>query len=136
MIRVEHLYKNYGDNVRVLLDVSLTFEDGETCAIIGSNGGGKSTSIRCLNMPEVSISGNIFYSETKINDPKTNSVHVREKIGMVLQNFNLFDHMKVIGNVTYVLRKVKKMNAGETRVKGLSFLKEVGLRHRADVYPH
>ena len=91
MIRVEHLYKNYGDSVKVLFDVNFTFEDGKTYAIIGSSGGGKSTFIRCLNMLEVPTSGDIFYNETKINDPKTDLARVREKIGMVFQNFNLFD---------------------------------------------
>ena len=136
MIRVEHLYKNYGDSVKVLFDVNFTFEDGKTYAIIGSSGGGKSTFIRCLNMLEVPTSGDIFYNETKINDPKTDLARVREKIGMVFQNFNLFDHMKAIDNVTYALRKVKKMNAEEARAKGLSLLEKVGLRHRADAYPH
>ena len=65
MIRVEHLYKNYGDSVKVLFDVNFTFEDGKTYAIIGSSGGGKSTFIRCLNMLEVPTSGDIFYNETK-----------------------------------------------------------------------
>lgn len=136
MIRVEHLYKNYGDSVKVLFDVNFTFEDGKTYAIIGSSGGGKSTFIRCLNMLEVPTSGDIFYNETKINDPKTDLARVREKIGMVFQNFNLFDHMKAIDNVTYALRKVKKMNAEEARGKGLSLLEKVGLGHRADAYPH
>ena len=136
MIRVEHLYKNYGDSVKVLFDVNFTFEDGKTYAIIGSSGGGKSTFIRCLNMLEVPTSGDIFYNETKINDTKTDLARVREKIGMVFQNFNLFDHMKAIDNVTYALRKVKKMNAEEARAKGLSLLEKVGLRHRADAYPH
>ena len=134
MIRVEHLYKNYGDSVKVLFDVNFTFEDGKTYAIIGSSGGGKSTFIRCLNMLEVPTSGDIFYNETKINDPKTDLARVREKIGMVFQNFNLFDHMKAIDNVTYALRKVKKMNAEEARGKGLSLLEKVGLGHRADAY--
>ena len=135
MIRVEHLYKNYGDSVKVLFDVNFTFEDGKTYAVIGSSGGGKSTFIRCLNMLEVPTSGDIFYNETKINDPKTDLARVREKIGMVFQNFNLFDHMKAI-DVTYALRKVKKMNAEEARAKGLSLLEKVGLGHRADAYPH
>ena len=100
MIRIEHLYKNYGDSVKVLFDVNFTFEDGKTYAIIGSSGGGKSTLIRCLNMLEVPTSGDIYYNDTKINDPKTDLASVREKIGMVFQNFNLFDHMKAIDNVT------------------------------------
>ena len=136
MIRIEHLYKNYGDSVKVLFDVNFTFEDGKTYAIIGSSGGGKSTLIRCLNMLEVPTSGDIYYNDTKINDPKTDLASVREKIGMVFQNFNLFDHMKAIDNVTYALRKVKKMPVEEARQKGIQLLEKVGLGHRIDAYPH
>ena len=122
MIKVEHLYKNYGENVKVLFDVNFTFEDGKTYAIIGSSGGGKSTFIRCLNMMEEPTSGDIYFNGIHVNDPKTDLAKVREKVGMVFQNFNLFAHMKAIDNVTYALRKVKKMNADEAREKGIALL--------------
>ncbi|MEF2781839.1 amino acid ABC transporter ATP-binding protein [Erysipelotrichaceae bacterium HCN-30851] len=136
MIKVEHLYKNYGENVKVLFDVNFTFEDGKTYAIIGSSGGGKSTFIRCLNMMEEPTSGDIYFNGIHVNDPKTDLAKVREKVGMVFQNFNLFAHMKAIDNVTYALRKVKKMNADEAREKGIALLEKVGLGHRIDSYPH
>ena len=136
MIKVEHLYKNYGENVKVLFDVNFTFEDGKTYAIIGSSGGGKSTFIRCLNMMEEPTSGDIYFNGIHVNDPKTDLAKVREKVGMVFQNFNLFAHMKAIDNVTYALRKVKKMNADEAREKGIALLEKVGLGHRIDSDPH
>lgn len=136
MIKVEHLYKNYSDEVKVLFDINFTFEDGKTYAIIGSSGGGKSTFIRCLNMLEVPTSGDIYYNDIRVNDPKTNLAQVREKVGMVFQNFNLFDHMKAIDNVTYALRKVKKMDAQQARTKGIALLEKVGLGHRIEAYPH
>lgn len=136
MIKVEHLYKNYGENVKVLFDVNFTFEDGKTYAIIGSSGGGKSTFIRCLNMMEEPTSGDIYFNDIHVNDPKTDLAKVREKVGMVFQNFNLFAHMKAIDNVTYALKKVKKMNAEDARKKGIELLEKVGLGHRIDSYPH
>lgn len=136
MIRVEHLYKEYGEQVKVLFDVNFNFENGETYAIIGSSGGGKSTFIRCLNMLEEPTSGSIYYNDIRINDPSTNLTHIREKIGMVFQNFNLFEHMKAKDNVAYALKKVKKLNAMEAHDKAIKLLDEVGLGHRIDAYPH
>lgn len=136
MIKVENLYKEYDANTKVLFDVNFTFEDGKTYAIIGSSGGGKSTFIRCLNMLEVPTSGSIYFNDVKINDPKTDLVKVREKVGMVFQNFNLFVHMRAIENVTYALKKVKKMNPAEANEKAEKLLEMVGLGHRMNSYPH
>lgn len=136
MIKVEHLYKQYNEDVKVLFDINFTFEDGKTYAIIGSSGGGKSTFIRCLNMLEVPTSGAIYFDDIKVNDPKTDLKAVREKMGMVFQNFNLFEHMKVLDNVSYALKKVKKMNAADAESKAKKLLEDVGLAHRQDAYPH
>lgn len=136
MIKVENLYKEYNPTVKVLFDVNFTFEDSKTYAIIGSSGGGKSTLIRCLNMLEEPTSGSIYFNDTKINDPSTDLARVREKVGMVFQNFNLFEHMKALDNVTYALRKVKHMNKDEADKKGIALLEKVGLGHRVDAYPH
>lgn len=91
MIKVEHLYKNYSEDIKVLKDINFTFEDGKTYAIIGSSGGGKSTFIRCLNMLEEPTAGKVIMDDVVVNDPKTNLAKVREKMGMVFQNFNLFE---------------------------------------------
>lgn len=136
MIKVEHLYKDYSETVKVLKDVSFTFETGKTYAIIGSSGGGKSTLIRCLNMLEEPTSGTIMYNETKVNDAKTDLKKVREKMGMVFQNFNLFEHMDAKKNVAYALMKVKGMKEADAYAKAIERLTEVGLAHRVDAYPH
>lgn len=136
MIKLENVYKQYNENVKVLFDVNFTFEESKTYAVIGSSGGGKSTLIRCLNLLEEPTSGSIYFHGNKINDGKTNLNQLREKIGMVFQNFNLFEHMRAIDNVTYALRKVKKMNKEEANKKGEELLKKVGLGHRIQSYPH
>lgn len=136
MIKVEHLYKDYSDTIKVLKDVNFTFEDGKTYAIIGSSGGGKSTLIRCLNMLEEPTSGTITFDGIVVNDKHTNLSQVREKMGMVFQNFNLFDHMDAKKNVAYALMKVKKMSQSEAFEQAKQGLADVGLAHRVDSYPH
>lgn len=136
MINVEHLYKDYSTSIKVLKDVNFTFEDGKTYAIVGSSGGGKSTFIRCLNMLEVPTSGTITFNDVVVNDAKTNLSSIREKMGMVFQNFNLFNHMDAKKNVAYALMKVKKMNANEANEMAIKGLENVGLGHRIDSYPH
>lgn len=136
MIKVEHLYKDYSKTIKVLKDVNFTFEDGKTYAIIGSSGGGKSTLIRCLNMLEVPTSGTITLDDVVVNDTKTDLTKVREKMGMVFQNFNLFEHMTAKKNVAYALIKVKKMSEADAYEKAIQMLEKVGLAHRVDSYPH
>lgn len=136
MIKVEHLYKDYSETIKVLKDISFTFEDGKTYAIIGSSGGGKSTFIRCLNMLEVPTSGKITLGDVVVNDPSTDLTKIRERMGMVFQNFNLFAHMDAKKNVAYALIKVKKMAEQDAYAKATQLLKEVGLSHRIDAYPH
>ena len=136
MIKVEHLYKNYSEDIKVLKDINFTFEDGKTYAIIGSSGGGKSTFIRCLNMLEEPTAGKVIMDDVVVNDPKTNLAKVREKMGMVFQNFNLFEHMTARKNVAYALIKVKKMKQDEADKKAVQLLNEVGMGHRVDSYPH
>lgn len=136
MIKVEHLYKNYSEDIKVLKDINFTFEDGKTYAIIGSSGGGKSTFIRCLNMLEEPTAGKVIMDDVVVNDPKTNLPKVREKMGMVFQNFNLFEHMTARKNVAYALIKVKKMKQDEADKKAVQLLNDVGMGHRVDSYPH
>lgn len=136
MIKVENLYKNYGNDVKVLKGIDFMFEQGKTYAIIGSSGGGKSTFIRCLNMLEYPSKGKIIFKGQEITDGKTNLNKVREKMGMVFQNFNLFEHMNVQKNITYALKKVKNMDEHNAVIKASSLLQMVGLKHREFAYPH
>ena len=80
MIKVEHLYKEYGPEVKVLFDINFTFEDAKTYAIIGSSGGGKSTLIRCLNMLETPTQGDIYFNDIKVTDQKCDLAKVRENV--------------------------------------------------------
>ncbi len=136
MIKIEHLYKDYSKDIKVLKDISFTFEDGKTYAIIGSSGGGKSTLIRCLNMLEVPSEGTITLDGVVVNDPKTDLTRVREKMGMVFQNFNLFAHMDAKKNVAYALMKVKHMSKEDAYAKAKEMLEKVGMGHRTDSFPH
>ncbi len=136
MIKVENLYKDFGPTIKVLKDCNFTFEDGKTYAIVGSSGGGKSTLIRCLNCLEQPTSGSVYLDDIKVNEPKTDLNKIREKMGMVFQNFNLFSHMNVKKNIMYALVKVKKMNKEEAEKKALALLEQVGMSHRVDSYPH
>lgn len=136
MIKVEHLYKEYSKDIKVLKDVNFTFEDGKTYAIIGSSGGGKSTLIRCLNMLEEPTEGSIDFNGIVVNDAKTDLAKVREQMGMVFQNFNLFEHMTAQKNVAYALMKVKKLTKEEAYEKASKLLGDVGLGHRIASYPH
>ncbi len=136
MIKVENLYKNYGSEVNVLKGIDFTFEQGKTYAIIGSSGGGKSTFIRCLNMLEYPSKGKISFKGHEITNGKTSLNKVREKMGMVFQNFNLFEHMNVQKNITYALKKVKNMDENIAIKKASSLLEMVGLTHREFAYPH
>ncbi len=136
MIKIENLYKDYSPTIKVLKDCNFTFEDGKTYAIVGSSGGGKSTLIRCLNCLEVPTSGSVYLDDIKVNDAKTNLNKVREKMGMVFQNFNLFAHMDVKKNIMYALLKVKKMSEADAEAKTLALLEQVGMSHRVDSYPH
>ncbi len=136
MIRVEGLCKDYSDTIKVLKNIDFTFEAGKTYAIIGSSGGGKSTFIRCLNCLEEPTGGSVYFKDIRVNDPSTDLNAVREKVGMVFQNFNLFEHMNAKRNVMYALIKVKKMSEEDAEAKALQLLDKVGMSHRVDAYPH
>ncbi|MGL5540600.1 MAG: amino acid ABC transporter ATP-binding protein [Erysipelotrichaceae bacterium] len=136
MIKVEQLVKNYGPDIHVLKGIDFTFEQGKTYAIIGSSGGGKSTFIRCLNLLEVPTSGTILYNGEEINEQSKNLNAYRAKVGMVFQNFNLFEHMRVLDNITYALKKVKKLNEEQAKAKAQALLRQVGMEHREQAYPH
>lgn len=136
MLKVEQLVKNYGKDIHVLKGITFTFEEGKTYAIIGSSGGGKSTFIRCLNLLEVPSAGVITYKGTAMNEKGANLQEYREKVGMVFQNFNLFAHFTVLDNVTYALKKVKKMDDASAKQVASSLLHQVGMGHREQSYPH
>ena len=99
MIKVEHLSKSFG-NLMVLKDINIEIQKGEIISIIGPSGTGKSTFLRCLNLLEKPSGGSIWIDDKEIMDPKNNANLLRQKMGMVFQNFNLFEHLSVLDNLT------------------------------------
>ena len=134
IIKVEHLSKKFGDN-EVLKDINYEIKQGEVVVILGPSGSGKSTFLRCMNLLETPTSGQILFEGQDITNPKNDIFKMREKMGMVFQNFNLFPNMSVLDNITLSPVKVKKENkqAAETYAKEL--LQTVGLPDKANAYP-
>ncbi len=133
-VKVDRLYKSFG-NLKVLREITTEIQKGEVIAIIGPSGCGKSTFLRCLNLLEVPTSGQIYIDGVDITLPKADIMKIRQKVGMVFQQFNLFPHMTVLQNVTYAPLKVKHVESDEARLKGLELLEKVGLSDKAEVYP-
>jgi len=135
MIKLTDISKSFKE-ISVLRNVNVTFEDQKTYAIIGSSGAGKSTLLRCINLLETPSTGEVIYNETNlIKNPKEMN-RIREKLGMVFQSFNLFAHMSALNNVTFALRKVKKLSKEEADKIAIHQLTKVGLQDRLNNYPH
>ncbi len=134
-VKVIDLHKSFGD-LDVLRGIDLEISEGEVVCLIGPSGSGKSTFLRCLNKLEESTSGTIIVDDYEISDKKTNINKVRENIGMVFQQFNLFSHKTVLGNIMFAPVELKKMTKAEARDKALGLLERVGLSDKADSYPH
>ena len=126
MIQVNHLCKSFG-SLEVLKDISTTFERGSVAAIIGPSGGGKSTFLRCLNLLEKPTSGEIIFDGVNICDKKTDINLHRQKIGMVFQQFNLFNNMTVLENCLVGQTKVLKKDPKEAEEVAMKYLTKVGM---------
>ncbi len=135
MIKLENISKKFNDTV-VLKNINIEFEPEKTYAIIGSSGSGKSTLLRCINLLEKPTTGSVIIENIDLTKDKALLNPVREKIGMVFQNFNLFAHMSAKKNVMFALIKVKKMNTSDAEFEAIKQLTNVGLAHRFDNYPH
>ena len=133
-IEVNGLNKFFNTN-HVLKNIDIRVPFGEVVSIIGASGSGKSTFLRCLNGIESIHSGEIYINGVKITDKKVNINIVRQSIGMIFQNFNLFPHMTVMSNITLALQKVKKMSKAESEKLSYRLLEKVGLEEKADSYP-
>ncbi|MBP1048145.1 amino acid ABC transporter ATP-binding protein [Enterococcus sp. BWM-S5] len=134
MIDIQQLYKDFGE-VHVLKGIEYQVKKGEVTVIIGPSGSGKSTFLRCLNLLEVPTSGKIFFEETDITDKKNDIFKMREKMGMVFQQFNLFPNMTVMENLILSPMKVKKMTREAAEEIAWKLLKKVGLEEKAADYP-
>ncbi|MGU8586888.1 amino acid ABC transporter ATP-binding protein [Clostridium perfringens] len=135
MINVRNLYKSFGKN-EVLKDINETIKKGEVVVIIGPSGSGKSTFLRCLNLLEEPTSGVINFEGEDITDKNVDINRIREKMGMVFQQFNLFPHKTVMENLTIGPTKIKNISNVEAIKKGSELLEKVGLLDKKNVYPN
>jgi ABC-type polar amino acid transport system ATPase subunit len=134
IISVRGLKKSFG-NLEVLRGINLSIAEGEKLVIIGPSGSGKSTLLRCLNQLEEATAGTIEFAGVDLTDKTANLPKIRESIGMVFQNFNLFPHKNVTENITMALLKVKKMDRDTAEQRALALLDKVGLSDKARNYP-
>ena len=134
MLAVKNLKKNFGEN-QVLKGIDEHIKQGEVVCVIGPSGSGKSTFLRCLNLLEEPTSGEIYLDGEQINAEKTDINKVRQKLGMVFQNFNLFPHKTVMENIILAPVNVLGKTAEESEKTGLELLKRVGLEDKKDAYP-
>lgn len=134
LVSIKNLKKNFGE-LEVLKGVSLDVHRGEVVVIIGASGSGKSTLLRCINKLEAPTSGEIYLKDTQINSPKTDLNKIRQDIGMVFQQFNLFPHMTVLDNLTCAPLSVTKSDDKEAKELALNLLEKVGLAEKKNEYP-
>ena len=132
---IENLEKIYAGGVHAVRGVSFKVRKGESVAIIGSSGSGKSTVLRCINRLIEPTMGTIKLNEEVINNPLADVNEIRSKIGMVFQSFELFSHLKVLENITLGLRYVRGMNKEDAEKIALEVLERVDMLDRIDAYP-
>lgn len=138
MLKLNQLQKSYGDN-EVLKGISTEVDKGEVVVIIGPSGSGKSTMLRCMNLMETPTAGEVTFKDTVLNGEKMKEADIdnmREQIGMVFQQFNLFPHLTVQDNITLAPMKRKKMDRKDANQLAEELLEKVGLADKRDAYPN
>ncbi len=135
VVRLEAVHKSFGDN-HVLRGIDLEVKSGEVLTIIGPSGSGKSTLLRCVNLLEPLDSGRIFLEGDEITRKGTDVSAVRQRIGMVFQQFNLFPHLTVMDNLTLATRRIRRRPRAESEQRARTLLARVGLTEKADQHPH
>ena len=135
VVRLEQVRKSFGDNL-VLDTIDLEVASGEVLTVIGPSGSGKSTLLRCINLLEPLDSGRIYLEGQEITRKGADVAGVRQRIGMVFQQFNLFPHLKVMDNLTLAARRIRKRPREEAEARARLLLERVGLVDKADQYPH
>ncbi|MBP3629029.1 amino acid ABC transporter ATP-binding protein [Anaerotignum sp.] len=133
-VKVEQLKKSFG-SLEVLKGIDLEVKEGEVVCLIGPSGSGKSTFLRCLNKLEETTAGTVIVDDNDITDPKCNINKVRENIGMVFQQFNLFPHLSVLENIMLAPVDRKKLTKAEAKATAERLLATVGLAEKAGEYP-
>jgi ABC-type polar amino acid transport system ATPase subunit len=135
MVQLEGVRKSFGDNL-VLDGIDLSVDQGEVLVIIGPSGSGKSTLLRCVNLLEPIQGGRVFLEGEEITGKGANVSAIRQRIGIVFQQFNLFPHLKAIDNLTLAVRRIRKMPKRDAEARARELLVTVGLEEKADQYPH
>ena len=134
MIEVKNLKKSFGKH-EVLRGIDANIQKGEVVVVIGPSGSGKSTFLRCLNLLETPNDGSIFIEGEEITGKKANVNQIRQKMGMVFQQFNLFENMNVLRNLTIAPMKIRKMSREEAETKAEELVRRVGLSDKLTAYP-
>ncbi|MEN4468928.1 amino acid ABC transporter ATP-binding protein [Staphylococcus hominis] len=134
MIKVQNLNKSFNKN-EVLKDINLEINKGEVVAIIGPSGSGKSTLLRCMNLLETPSNGKVIFEVKELTHKNINLSELRQKMGMVFQNFNLFPHKTVLENVILAPKLLKKVDLKKLEIEGKALLKKVGLEEKVNAYP-
>lgn len=135
LLEIKDLHKSFG-NLEVIKGIDLEIDKGNIVVIIGPSGSGKSTVLRCMNLLEQPTSGDIVFEGQSIMENKKNIDKIREKIGMVFQNFNLFPNKSIIENITLAPMKVKGISKAEAEKKAEELLTRVGLIEKKDSFPN
>jgi len=134
VIEVNNLEKEYG-KLKVLRGITEKIEENEVVCVIGPSGSGKSTFLRCINLLESPTSGEVYIDGEQINKKEVDINKIRQKLGMVFQNFNLFPHMTTLENITISPIRVNKTPKAEADKEAMELLQLVGLQDKANVYP-
>src|SRR3954462_9233455 len=135
LVRLDGVRKSFGDNL-VLDGIDLEVAPGEVLVVIGASGSGKSTLLRCINLLEPLDSGRILFEEREITGNNVDVSGVRQRIGMVFQQFNLFPHLTVLDNVTLAARRIRKLRRPAAEARARELLAQVGLEEKAGQHPH
>ena len=135
MISIKNLHKRFGD-LEVLKGIDEHVDKGEVVAVIGPSGSGKSTFLRCINLLEIPQEGEILIEGQSITDPAQDINRLRQKVGMVFQQFNLFPHLSVMENITLAPVSARKMDKERAQEIARKLLMKVGLSDKADAYPN
>tara|TARA_B100000929_G_scaffold108331_1_gene85882 strand:+ start:394 stop:1230 length:837 start_codon:yes stop_codon:yes gene_type:complete len=135
VLEIDDLHKIYAGGVHAVRGISFEVNQGESVAIIGSSGSGKSTVLRCINRLIEPTDGAIYLKGDQINTPQTDINQVRSRIGMVFQSFELFAHLRVIDNITLGLIHVREMSRKDAEAEALEVLERVDMLDRKDAYP-
>ena len=135
VLKIDNLHKIYAGGIHDVKGISFEVNQGESVAIIGSSGSGKSTVLRCINRLIEPTDGAIYLKGDQINTPRTDINQVRSRIGMVFQSFELFAHLRVIDNITLGLIHVREMSRKDAEAEALEVLERVDMLDRKDAYP-